>query len=480
MRFARSRFTVSDAIFSQQSENKDLTTQLAAQTQTRLNLTDKYDATSKVSSRRHHLSRVATRLTLTSSHCSTFATLKTNFQLRETACVLSKISSTPTIARSAVPRTSIAISLLNATRSSSPSINTWTRWSDLQLCVTRAARISMLAANAPSSRSGNQGKPSRNHSPTLACSTTASSLDSRVSTKSRCRSIAAQRRSRASSRIRSRKPSFRLHGTGTTANLHVSLYYRSALKRQQESRLKQLDRFEASIKTATETQRQWRQRVNTKQSEVDSAKVCSHRSFVSVFTDAHVAGWFARRLRLPTCSRKSVHFATRRPRTTPPPPNSQFSLLVLQLQSDVLLRLKRNWRAQKRSSGKRARRSESRRASGRPDYASSRLDYVQPRRRSSGSVKAPRSELRSSAAPSSTFTSSPTPAWIGFLIVSPISSDTSRVRSKVLSDEDSSSTRFCKRRNRIRRRRLRRRGRLERCERMWKISVHFSIFKGVS
>lgn len=37
--------------------------------------------------------------------------------------------------------------------------------------------------------------------------------------------------------------------------------------------MKQLDRFEAEIKLATETQRQWRQRVNTKQTEVDSAKV---------------------------------------------------------------------------------------------------------------------------------------------------------------------------------------------------------------
>ncbi|SCZ97806.1 BZ3501_MvSof-1269-A2-R1_Chr7-2g09322 [Microbotryum saponariae] len=46
----------------------------------------------------------------------------------------------------------------------------------------------------------------------------------------------------------------------------------AALKRQHDSRLKQLDRFEAAIKTATETQRQWRHRVHTKQAEVDAAR----------------------------------------------------------------------------------------------------------------------------------------------------------------------------------------------------------------
>lgn len=47
----------------------------------------------------------------------------------------------------------------------------------------------------------------------------------------------------------------------------------STLKRQQESRLRQLDRFEGALKTATETQRQWRQRVNVKQLELEAAKV---------------------------------------------------------------------------------------------------------------------------------------------------------------------------------------------------------------
>ncbi|KAK4701233.1 MFS transporter, PHS family, inorganic phosphate transporter, partial [Phenoliferia sp. Uapishka_3] len=46
----------------------------------------------------------------------------------------------------------------------------------------------------------------------------------------------------------------------------------NTLKRQQESRLRQLDRFEGALKTATETQRQWRQRVNVKQLELEAAK----------------------------------------------------------------------------------------------------------------------------------------------------------------------------------------------------------------
>ncbi|GAA5974673.1 hypothetical protein JCM11641_007052 [Rhodosporidiobolus odoratus] len=46
----------------------------------------------------------------------------------------------------------------------------------------------------------------------------------------------------------------------------------AALKRQSDARHKQLDRFEASIKTATETQRQWRVRVQQKQLEIEGAK----------------------------------------------------------------------------------------------------------------------------------------------------------------------------------------------------------------
>ncbi|BGP03966.1 anucleate primary sterigmata protein b [Rhodotorula toruloides] len=44
------------------------------------------------------------------------------------------------------------------------------------------------------------------------------------------------------------------------------------LKRQQDNRHKQLDRFEASLKTATEAQRQWRQRVQQKTLELENAK----------------------------------------------------------------------------------------------------------------------------------------------------------------------------------------------------------------
>ncbi|EPQ30611.1 uncharacterized protein PFL1_02135 [Pseudozyma flocculosa PF-1] len=46
----------------------------------------------------------------------------------------------------------------------------------------------------------------------------------------------------------------------------------TALKRQQDSRFRQIDRFEVSIKNATDKQLQWRQRVVSKQSEVDAVK----------------------------------------------------------------------------------------------------------------------------------------------------------------------------------------------------------------
>ncbi|KPV72942.1 uncharacterized protein RHOBADRAFT_55197 [Rhodotorula graminis WP1] len=45
-----------------------------------------------------------------------------------------------------------------------------------------------------------------------------------------------------------------------------------ALKRQQDSRHKQLDRFEAGLKSATEAQRQWRARVQSKTTELEAAK----------------------------------------------------------------------------------------------------------------------------------------------------------------------------------------------------------------
>lgn len=53
-----------------------------------------------------------------------------------------------------------------------------------------------------------------------------------------------------------------------------------ALRRQQESRHKQLDRFEAGLKSATEAQRQWRARVQSKTVELEAAKVrCSPLCF---------------------------------------------------------------------------------------------------------------------------------------------------------------------------------------------------------
>lgn len=46
----------------------------------------------------------------------------------------------------------------------------------------------------------------------------------------------------------------------------------SALKRQQESRFRQIDRFELAIKNATDKQSQWRARLITKQGEMESMK----------------------------------------------------------------------------------------------------------------------------------------------------------------------------------------------------------------
>jgi len=59
-----------------------------------------------------------------------------------------------------------------------------------------------------------------------------------------------------------------------------SLSSYSALKRQQDSRHKQLDRFEAGLKNATEAQRQWRARVQSKTVELETAKVRRSPLFV--------------------------------------------------------------------------------------------------------------------------------------------------------------------------------------------------------
>jgi hypothetical protein len=46
-----------------------------------------------------------------------------------------------------------------------------------------------------------------------------------------------------------------------------------SLKRQLDLRLRQLDRFEVSIKAATDSQKQWRLKLAAKQAELDAAKV---------------------------------------------------------------------------------------------------------------------------------------------------------------------------------------------------------------
>ncbi|KAM0792032.1 hypothetical protein ACM66B_006259 [Microbotryomycetes sp. NB124-2] len=46
----------------------------------------------------------------------------------------------------------------------------------------------------------------------------------------------------------------------------------NAIKRQHEAKIKQLDKLEAAVKNANESQKQWRERVRTKQLEVDSGK----------------------------------------------------------------------------------------------------------------------------------------------------------------------------------------------------------------
>ena len=46
----------------------------------------------------------------------------------------------------------------------------------------------------------------------------------------------------------------------------------SSLKKQQDARLKQLDRMETSIKAAADGQKQWKQRVLLKQTEIESVK----------------------------------------------------------------------------------------------------------------------------------------------------------------------------------------------------------------
>ncbi|KAA1114519.1 hypothetical protein PGT21_011974 [Puccinia graminis f. sp. tritici] len=67
----------------------------------------------------------------------------------------------------------------------------------------------------------------------------------------------------------------------------------ASLKRQHDTRMRQLDQFETTIKAATDTQRQWRARMTTKQGEVDAAKeTCSElqKQISSLKTRASIAG----------------------------------------------------------------------------------------------------------------------------------------------------------------------------------------------
>ncbi|KNZ63459.1 uncharacterized protein VP01_1140g2 [Puccinia sorghi] len=67
----------------------------------------------------------------------------------------------------------------------------------------------------------------------------------------------------------------------------------TALKRQHDSRMRQLDQFETTIKAATDTQRQWRARLTTKQGEVEAAReTCQElqKQISSLKTRASIAG----------------------------------------------------------------------------------------------------------------------------------------------------------------------------------------------
>ncbi|PLW51862.1 hypothetical protein PCASD_00909 [Puccinia coronata f. sp. avenae] len=67
----------------------------------------------------------------------------------------------------------------------------------------------------------------------------------------------------------------------------------TSLKRQHDSRMRQLDQFETTIKAATDTQRQWRARLTTKQGEVDAAReTCNElqKQISSLKTRASIAG----------------------------------------------------------------------------------------------------------------------------------------------------------------------------------------------
>jgi hypothetical protein len=47
------------------------------------------------------------------------------------------------------------------------------------------------------------------------------------------------------------------------------------MRKQLESRWKQIDKFEASVKTYAETKTTWRRKLNMKEGELEAIKVCT-------------------------------------------------------------------------------------------------------------------------------------------------------------------------------------------------------------
>lgn len=183
----------------------------------------------------------------------------------------SRTSSTPIIVNSAAPRASTGTSLQSGTRCCSTSTSTWTRWSPISLLCVFSLRSAVhkgltmfpVTAQAWTRRAEAvyelQRLPRQPHG----------TPQERLSDPALLRPTHKGDRSQVCGSDHVRL--LLLYFAATTADSSVI----SSLKRQLDSRLKQLDRFESSIKSATDTQRQWRQRLGTKQSELDSAKVRS-------------------------------------------------------------------------------------------------------------------------------------------------------------------------------------------------------------
>ncbi|KAI5474861.1 hypothetical protein MNV49_002324, partial [Pseudohyphozyma bogoriensis] len=192
-----------------QSENKDLETQLAAQTQTRLSVTEKFDVTSKtLRDAQNELSAARDRLRVVEDQLS-------NDQR-------------------------------NLSRTENQYRDQLTERNTLLLTVYQYMDR-MVGAGDRSPRRPGQAEPK----PFTNFNVFHDSLLSRVKN------------------VNSISQSFDRRAKEMEARFSDQF---NTLKRQQDTKLRQLDRFESSIKTAAETQKQWRQRVATKQAELDSAK----------------------------------------------------------------------------------------------------------------------------------------------------------------------------------------------------------------